>query len=568
MYIILFLIYFSLYLTDYKKTRKKYLLSIIPLLVVIFIRYGIGTDYFSYNVLYDEISLTNVFNDSSEFGFNIIMLIFKGLGFNYHSFSTILLSITLIAYTSWIYDNSENVYTSLLIFYSFFFIVWVLSAYRQGFVMAIGVYLLFNRKIDLSIFNKVIIILLLTTIHSSALYFLIMLVFEKIALRKNTLILLYVSSVLLSFILVKIFPYFISNISFLSNNFYLKNYPVGWSLFPALIRSIFFVIMIYSYDYYQENTFYRRIYNVHMMGYPVYFILKFSELISGRIFAFTFAFIIILFPIFLTKIKKPFAIILVFTISFLYLVKDLNAYIDQVGYNGNTNFYTFQTVLNKDVDAYFNRYSIMVSSKDKEDEYIKYVYDNKTNDSIELLGPVVVREQSNYIILDKYGHQQYEEKFSIEPKVYDDIIETRINVSGVEFIKYIYSNGDEVNAHKVLREIPKDVKLFIENTYELQQYSNPKVSELPESVRKYFNTSITASLMYHFEDPFKYYALELEYFNSKYYFLLDENKNLIVDLILREPVIFNKQGLAKLVLKDIDVYIDRKGNVVWINEKK
>ena len=170
--------------------KTKVIIMVFLTSIVLVSRYGVGTDYFPYQFLYESMDISSFsLSDRLEPGFKILMYLFRMLNLSFHTFA-VFLSLIIYGLTSfWIYWNSRYPSRSLYLYTSMFFLVWTLSALRQGLVMSIALILFFDKDIKLSIYVKLLIIAGLSTFHLSALI-LIPLVFimELNFSKKNLLI--------------------------------------------------------------------------------------------------------------------------------------------------------------------------------------------------------------------------------------------------------------------------------------------------------------------------------------------------------------------------------------------
>ncbi len=559
-----------LYLLQDKLKSYLIILSIVPIVILIWIRYGIGTDYHAYNYLFNRLdasNIGNIFNGTNEFGFNFLVYFFKKIGFSYHFFSSLFISIILLIYVIWIKKNSSDFILSIIILFSWFFIVWLLSAVRQGFVIAIGVLLFYSKDIDLKPKDKIIVILLLASIHISALIFFVLLALEKLSLDIKRHIIIFVSSVVASLVFkFAIFPIF-RFVPFIRNIGYIAYAGNEWEIFPATIRIVFFTFVLLFYRKITSTSYNKKIVDIHLLGYSLYFLLKFSEIIAGRFFAYTFVLIVNIIPLVKNtlgnKIMKNLYVFAVFVFSFSYLIKDLNSYNEQSGYFGSNNFYTYQTIFNKNNNEFYNHYAFLVNYEEKNDDLINQLIElDQVKGS--LAGFVSVKEGNNYIILDQEGNRVANLTFDYKPNIYGHVIEYWKNTNGLDQKKYMTIEGNNV--------LPTDAINFI-HQYILSEselldssitYRNLKANEIPLEVRKHFNTNINESMEWRFTYPSLHYLVEVDYFNNKYYMLLDSERKPMIDMFFKKIIPYNMNGIAELYIDDLIIYIDINGNVVWV----
>lgn len=570
MYLLIFLYLIILYLFQEKLKNYLIVLCIVPIVILIWIRYGIGTDYHAYNYLFNKLdasSFGNIFDGTSEFGFNFLVYLSKKIGFSYHAFSSIFISTVLLIYVIWIKKNSSDFILSIIILFSWFFIVWLLSALRQGFVIAIGSLLFYSKDINLKPRDKMIVIFLLGTIHISAFIFVVLFALEKLSLDIKKHIIIFLSSVLFSLVFkYAIFPMF-RLIPFIRNIGYIAYAGNEWEIFPAIIRIFFFTFVLLFYSKITSTFYTKKIVDIHLLGYSMYFLLKFSEIIAGRFFAYTFVLIVIIIPLvkntFSNKTMKNMFAFVVFIFSFSYLIKDLNAYTVQSGYFGSNNFYTYQTIFNKNNNEFYNHYAFLVNYEEMKEKFINQSIDIDRG-KVSLDGFVSVKEDNYYIILDQEGNRVSNFRFDYKPSIYGHVIEYSNDINALNQKQYFTVEGKNV--------LPTDAINFIWQ-YNLSEaellnnsitYGNLKSNEIPPEVRKHFNTNINESMEWRFTYPSLHYLVEVDYFNNKYYMLLDSERKPMMDMFFKKIIPYNMNGIAELHIDDLIIYIDINGNVVWV----
>ena len=124
--------------------RVKLAISIAPAIFVILFRFGLGTDYFSYQYLYNNHDVTSFVEAlksqsySMEVGFRILVYIFRSLYLPYQVFIATI-SLTIYAFfIKWIDDTDLDLSLSIMLLNGMFFVVWSLGAIRQGLILEIG----------------------------------------------------------------------------------------------------------------------------------------------------------------------------------------------------------------------------------------------------------------------------------------------------------------------------------------------------------------------------------------------------------------------------------------------
>ncbi|MEZ4358516.1 MAG: EpsG family protein [Eubacteriales bacterium] len=275
------------------KKHISFKLLVLILLVFAFLRYGVGTDYFSYNFLYDRLNPSLFLEltqgvDNQEIGFRLFGSLLKGIGFSYQFYLIIIAFINIFFISLTCSKYSKNPTFSLLIYYSFYYLVWTFSGLRQGIVIAIGVYYLLEYIQKNKHLRFLLIVLLLTTIHLSALILIPLYFASKINFKKKTLLIILLSSLAFAMIpwgnILKNFIWipFISRIILYIDT---STFSLTRLLdFQSIGRFVFLIIIFFYYDSYaRQNEVSKKILNIYIISMILYFVFKFSELTAARL---------------------------------------------------------------------------------------------------------------------------------------------------------------------------------------------------------------------------------------------------------------------------------------------
>lgn len=329
--------YFLVFLTGYifQWFNKKILFWIFAVILSLmaFMRYGIGLDYFGYQFLYERLQPSVLDEmkyglDHQEIGFRAIGAFLKSIGFSYQQYLIFFAAITIFYVVKICKNYSKNPTLSLLIFFCFYYLTWTFTGVRQGVVLAIGIYYLLKCIENNKTWRYILIVLLLSLIHSSAFMLLVLYFASKINFNKKTLLMLTGTSILLSVIPTGLI---ISKMTWLP--FYWRVYPylnMEFSLnfldFQGLGRLAFLFIAFYCYDeYVKQNEISKKILNIYVISLLMYFILQFSELSAARLSIYGQYLDMIILANLLYLFKQPINrliyIYAIFTICFMYLFK-------------------------------------------------------------------------------------------------------------------------------------------------------------------------------------------------------------------------------------------------------
>ena len=290
MFYIVFAIGLLFSLLPQKKIAAK--IYAVILVVLAAFRFGSGADYFSYALIYYK-ALPSVINEISnpqgthEIGFRLIEALFKSLGLSYQVFLAGMAVIGIYFIYKACVKYSSNPTLSLVIYFACYYFYWTYSALRQGFALTIGIYFLLETVRDNKTKKFIVITLLLSLIHASALYLLVLYFLSKLKLGKSQLIVITILAmivgafpigrILLSLsklmpALKRIVPYLSSDQSFI-NIFDIQT--IG--------RLGFLVIAFVFYDRYAEQSHVnKKILNMYIISFILYFALKSVELMAAR----------------------------------------------------------------------------------------------------------------------------------------------------------------------------------------------------------------------------------------------------------------------------------------------
>lgn len=174
---------------EIKKSKIIEIAMLLPFLYLIVVVKKIP-DYDMYLNSFNNINdFISFYHRNLENGYLYITLIFRKIGFEYHYFRIVLLFFIFFLYYK-VMQNMVKKNIAIFIFYCVSFIYGVLVQYRSGLMLALflnfGIKLLENKKYK----KYIILIFLLTLIHSSALLFLPLVFIYKIKTKKVKIIIL------------------------------------------------------------------------------------------------------------------------------------------------------------------------------------------------------------------------------------------------------------------------------------------------------------------------------------------------------------------------------------------
>lgn len=357
--------------TSNRKILSAKIYAIMITLVAVF-RYGCGADYFSYYYLYDKIKpsfISEIVSPSipQEVGFRLIGVCFKVANLPYQILIATFAAISIYFIYKTCVKYSNNPTFSLVIYFACYYIYWTYSSLRQGIVMAMGIYFLLQAIYEKKEAKFLIITLLLATIHQSALFLIVLYFVSKIKITKRTLLVLLIVAVGMSLVpLGSIANMLASYIPVFQRLSYYIDAPSSLmsSLFDfqTVGRLVFMVIAFFFYNSYcNESAENRKIMNMYIFSFVIYFIFKFSELAAARLAIYGKVLDILILTNIIGNIKvkfdKQIFIAFIVILMFMYMYKDLSAMEVQASLIDTRNLFTpYVNIFNKEqfvFDTYY-----------------------------------------------------------------------------------------------------------------------------------------------------------------------------------------------------------------------
>lgn len=554
--------------------KIKLAISIAPAIFIILFRWGLGTDYFSYEYLYRNHDVRTFAKAmasqtrSMEVVFRVLIYIFKSLGFSFQVFVAFISLLIYGVFLKWLDDIDQDMPLSIMLLNGMFLIVWTLGGLRQGLVLAIGTYCFFNKKVNLKVWQSILVILLLGQIHASAYIYIVLLVIKHIEFKK-----VYLFSIIALSLLFTIIPYYklfepFSDIRIVGKFLTYVTGSGGFWDFPGLVRLSFVIFILTFYNLFAKDKYMKKLADMSIIGFSFYFLLKSSEITASRINIFTFILIVPLFVYlsqqFLTKkILYPISLIALFMFSILYLEKDLLATQRETGKETINIVYKlelFNDVHYKDYYLYDNQYSFLAfnSGLCKATKEISYPRVRP----IEEKGNIVIRNQKTdrYGVINENGDWIINPIYKEKPELYGDILVFKRPDFTVSYFNldqqyttkvYATLSDYKYKKQKIEDEKPK------ESNISLAKY-NKELSEHFINLDKIKNPKLLT-----YKLPFEYNVLTMEYSNNDYYFYLDENLELHNGMIFNKEIRFDQNNMAYAKTFCGHVVLNSNGDIVY-----
>lgn len=567
--------------------KIKSLIVVVSLAAVSSIRFGIGADYFNYEFLYyssPSSAFLDVMRDSTlnsiEPGFRLLIAFSRSLNFPYFLFISLLSILMIYLISRWILDNSVDRMQSFLVYISFFLIVWNFSALRQGLAISFGCYYLYNQRFNFTLLQRIFIILGLSMLHISALFYLVHMILSLIKWNRKKLILFLIFGLSLSMISYgDIFTIF-NSIEFLKKftvYFTQQGGGIGFWDFKGLARLAFAVLALIAYPYIDQSTRIKKsILNDYILGLSLFFYLRFSDLVAARLSVYGFFLAILILPsiihVLLEKFKKDrlkrVMIYIVFlSICSLYYTKDLGSLYTQAYMVSGSPYLSFATIFERKTFLfshpyyYPQNYSTIDQSKTAEMDFQDFVLTQRNH--IQLSS-----DYPNYIPV-KFPNGLYGLIDSEGRIVVDGFFESLDYVDGVLRV------GENEYLDLELNKLPiaEGAERFMLNQREVNDYIASNFHwavKLPqrfgESILNQFerNNGLHFSWMYKplFDAGVKIGVYR--YYPETYvYRIYDKEINEVSSYFFTSFTVINKSGVLRFENDESTQYFDRFGKCIW-----
>ncbi|CAM2770348.1 EpsG family protein [Erysipelothrix tonsillarum] len=573
-----------------KLTKKqKFYLATLPLFIIVIFRVGVGTDYFSYEYLYNLQNVTTFgkmldHQTNIELGFRFFIFIFKSIGLPFQFFISFFGVITLGFFIKWIDETSDSSLISLILFIGMFFFVWNLSAIRQGLVMAVASYYFFNPQKNLSRKQSLLLVFVLCLFHISAIFYLpIVFVSKNIKWTKKSLFIILGISFLFAFI-----PWqrILANLTFIPGYNKITSYidPQTHVLnFAGIVRILFTTVIIYHYEEITDSVFKKYIVDATLLGFALYFCLKFSEIIAGRTTIYTFILCVIVFKYILdfyflkeSKVLNGFIYTGLICFTGMFLYKDINGYMHQSGYAGNDSFLKFNSIFNRpDYNLYNNRFTYLTTRhkdcKVERDAFLEIQETYPTTDTYNpdlTYYPMWDEGQKAYGILGSDHSWIIEPYFKRKPTVYGSLVAYNKNDEIKDVFKqthYLDLSGEPLTDTR----IQDAIRLEAENRQEIAlqpfEVKSYAIENLSENITTLFpfKEEIVKVDYIEFEKPYAYKIFDIEYINYHYFVYVNESFEPIVPVVSNEFYRISPEGVITVTTYCNQRLYNKDGSLLW-----
>lgn len=524
------------------KNTKKLFYAALPLFVIVILRYGIGADFFSYKYIYNIIDGKSLMNAKAllpniDISFLSLFLILGKMGLTYQVSISLIVSALVLFTLYWIKKNSENYAISVLIYFSSFFLVWHLSAIRQGIVLTIGAWALFSKD-SLAKWKQVLIILFLASFHLSALFLLIFIFIDSLKLNKKKLLILLIFSLIFTYVPLQLiavkFDFLPGVTKFLS---YIRD-GNGFLDFPGISRLVLFIVVYVHYDHLSESTYYKKLTDTYLFGVVLYFILNFSDVAAGRLFSYPFTTSMILFPAILNLYKgsmKYVAMALVMLYSSLFGFKEINTIKSQTKISTDRKYLPTTTILNPSeysFNSYFYQFTQQMDHYEQEAETFSL-------EIPDIMSRIVPADENmrfvsmysyvnhNYYIMNQKGETVTAPIFKYKPVIYKHYL--RMQNESEESQYYDLLNKSYIEDQILIEEITENTQKEPRNSYTHQQVDFDQLDSEIKALIEYPESLGEVHLFDYVATNDEYKVLKLTYYAHHVYIFLDAEGKLVLD---------------------------------------
>ena len=592
MYYLSFAFFLSAYYLNYKydKEFNPYLLSV-PFILINVFKYGAGTDYFSYSKIYDSLTGNGSFYAllnsklSIEPGFRILNILSGKMGINYVIFSALFMSLITYFAIKWIFDDSENIYISLLLYFSMFYLYWNMSVLRQGIVLTFLTYIFFNEKKSYGTKTKVFSTLLMFTFHKSAL---IVPVFYYIAKLKWTRR-VFVALVIISPIsrlasaenLIILFgensPIFSKILKYIDYN------SIKYLSVPTLQRLFFIVVLLVFYDRLKSNAKTKTLVNYALANLIMYLYLPTSMVIGTRTTIFGYYALILLIPAIIEtfdyKKLRDFSFVIVLMISSVYMYNELDKQKRNSHYNQSIHKMNFETIFNKNLNHYSNAYAVDYQIKDvnqiknetseifnqllnpyshaeidNQEEYLNVKFLNE-----ELLG--VINTQGEVVIGPMLEDNMT--LFGPYARIYND--ELFLNNYEYYHISNLNQKVNYDDAEEYVDSLNKRSNFLSSQNIKEKFISKENLDQF-DFLNDYDLKPVEEIFWLYYEEIPDFSYIRLATRHASYYIILYDNQP-VVDKLYTRIVPLDEKGIIKGYTHTGIDYINLEGNVIWFEKR-
>lgn len=308
-----------------RKSSEAYYLSIL-LAVLAGLRYGTGTDFFSYLYTWHDIRpIYTIFSgrplgyDYIEYGFTLFASVLKVFTSN-----EIVFFMAMAWGTMWSTYKGIKKFGSiyliggLYVYFMIFYVPYVYNGMRQAISMGIFIYSM--HEIISQRFTRVLFLAFIAmSFHSSGIFILAAYFVNKIKIKLNYFL---IGGFILLLIFIELMPLSLIFQTLGLKLYYLEVLTRPTSIFQLITRSVVACFLLIGYNIYVKKSIngdvFSSLLKIYFFGLFVYFYFSDINVFASRINMFFRVLEVILFPMLLFSVEKVYEKVIIFSlITFL-----------------------------------------------------------------------------------------------------------------------------------------------------------------------------------------------------------------------------------------------------------
>jgi hypothetical protein len=317
-YLVLFLLVFLgiVSLTNVKRINVLFFSVLAFFIIVMFggLRFKVGADWDSYERIFNESRLDNLFETGIEPFFNLLIVIVKCFDLNYLFLVFLVFTFATVLKFSFLFKYSNSFFAALLIYFPIQFMAYDINGIRQG--LAIGIiFCSVDSLLRKKFWTFLAIVSIAMCFHYSAVIFFPFYFIANKKIRSKYIHITIVLSIVLGFLLQKIIlAFLLPRLSGLESIFAQKvfsyssseEFGQGIALgFSTIHRLLIFYLFFIFYDKIKLQDHLKNILlNSYLISLVLYFLFSAIEIVASRGSLYYRSFDILIIASFLTIPNK------------------------------------------------------------------------------------------------------------------------------------------------------------------------------------------------------------------------------------------------------------------------
>lgn len=301
------------------------------------LRYGNGSDYFSYAYIYQYMpeTVSDAFYSElhSEVGFKLLIVFAKSLGLSYQGFISLISGIIMLLMGKVIIKASPLPVVSVTIFYYVYFMIYPMSAIRQGLALAIVAYAFTHFFMKGKHIRFIFLVALASTIHLGSIAILLAYIIPMLIRYKglrNVLALTAVLYVLFANLTNLNYTILVQVLGLWQYSSYFET-PVSTIIIPIISKLLLYTVVVIFYSMNKKNISSDEKFYFYMYTIGTLLFLSLAQApLATRLLDYFTIFEIILIPSLIYKAGRKSLVhlstLMVFALFSVIFVKDLSSF--------------------------------------------------------------------------------------------------------------------------------------------------------------------------------------------------------------------------------------------------